>query len=223
MSAGQSRTGRLWAALFFFLAAVLTATTAAGDAAAAVGSTAETRVKAVQPVSTLLVGPTADIAAGQHPDRAPPQHDLAQGRGVHTYYVLPQGTDGSTGSAVLVHNTSGCDPVRLKAGQQAPGGLALSQAEKRFVSDLLGRKPNLQVFRTSPGAGEGDFLVIDRSNPRSLVGWVVELKSSSGGFAGGQLKNAGALARRQGLDDFRAISGTPAEMIRKMSVGRGSW
>lgn len=101
----QRAPGRAWALLLFFLAAVLTFTTAAGNAAAAAVPTVETRVGVSAPSSITAVGAAEHIRAGQHPVRAGPQQDLAQGHGVHTYYVLPSGTDGrAAGTAVLVHN-----------------------------------------------------------------------------------------------------------------------
>ncbi|MEE6263560.1 polymorphic toxin-type HINT domain-containing protein [Plantactinospora sonchi] len=138
---------------------------------------------------------------------------------IHTYYVIAGDTP------VLVHNANSCGlPVRIKGGQQVAGGsYKLSKAELAFVNDLLKRKPNFQVFRADGKASMGDFLVIDRSNPRSPVGWAVELKTSSGGFPGEQFRNASSLTSRYGLSDFRMIAGTPSEMLDALSVGRSSW
>lgn len=137
---------------------------------------------------------------------------------LHTYYVVAGGTP------VLVHNNSCGNPVRIRAGQQAAGGsYKLSKAELKFVGDLMARKPNLQVFRTDGKASMGDFLVIDRSDPRSAVGWVVELKTSHGGFPGEQFRNAGSLRSLYGLSQLRTVAGTPSEVLESLSVGRGSW
>lgn len=70
----------------------------------------------------------------------------------------------------------------------------------------------------------GDFLVIDRSAGafQKPVGWVVELKSSSGGFPGEQFRNAASLEDEFGLDRLRFVAGTPAEVLEQLNVGRGS-
>lgn len=138
MSRTSARSA-IWTVLLLFLAAVLTATTATGDAVVA-APTAETRVKAPPAVSILLVGPTADIAAGQRLDRGPPQLQVAQGRGVHSYYVIPRSPDGATtGPPVLVHNMGGpgipCGPAttfstRAEARQALDG--ELQKAANRF-------------------------------------------------------------------------------------------
>jgi hypothetical protein len=99
----------------------------------------------------------------------------------------------------------------------------LSKAEQKFVGDLMARKPNLQVYRTDGKASMGDFLVVDRSDPRSAVGWVVELKTSSGGFPGEQFRNAGSLQALYGLSQMRMVAGTPSEVLETLSVGRGTW
>jgi RHS repeat-associated protein len=144
--------------------------------------------------------------------------------GIPTYYVLT----GTT--SVLVHN---CEPIRIKSEvlsngavrtQQAPGGsYRMSSAEKKFVGDLLKLKPNFQVFRTDGQRSMGDFLVIDRSNPKSPVGWVVELKTTRGGFPGEQFKNAWTLKGNYELTKMRQIAGTPGEVLAQLNLGRGSW
>jgi RHS repeat-associated protein len=114
-------------------------------------------------------------------------------------------------------------PVRIKAGQQAPGDYKLSPAELKFVKDLLDEKRNYQVFRTNSKASMGDFLVIDRSNPGSPVGWVVELKTSTGGgFPGEQLINASTLKAQFGLSQLKTVAGTSQQMLEELRIGRGS-
>lgn len=152
---------RVWAVLLVFLAAVVTATTAAGNAAAAAGSTSETRVKAPAPVSILLVGPTVGIAAGQRLDRGPPQAQVAQGRGVHTYYVVPTGSDGASGTtAVLVHNAD--DPT------------AASNAARREVMRKAGIPTSQQPisqkrYSAGYGRGSGYQYVYEVNGKRMLV------------------------------------------------------
>lgn len=94
---------RFWAVLVLLLAAVLALTGAAGAASAAVGSANENRVKGLNAVPVNAVGPAGEITAGQQWGEGVPHHDLAEGRGVHTYYVMA----GETGTAVLVHNCGG--------------------------------------------------------------------------------------------------------------------
>lgn len=65
--------------------------------------------------------------------------------------------------------------------------------------------------------------MIDRSNPRSPVGWVVELKSSSGGFPGEQFRNAASLQGKFGLSQIRMVAGTPDEVLKTLNVGRRTW
>lgn len=123
--------------------------------------------------------------------------------------------------AVLVHN---CEPVRVKPGRQAAGPeYAMTRAERRFVQDLHRMKRNLQVYRTHNKMSQGDFLIIDRSNPRSPVGWVVELKSAHGGFPGEQFMNAGALKGKFGLSALEFAAGTPDEMLAVLNRGRREW
>ncbi|MEV0210650.1 RHS repeat-associated core domain-containing protein [Streptomyces sp. NPDC050788] len=137
---------------------------------------------------------------------------------LHTYYVLAGQT------AVLVHNNGCGEPIRISAGQQAAGSsFKLTSHEKQFVRDLLARKPNFQVYRTDSKASMGDFLVIDRSNPRKPVGWVVELKTSHGGFPGEQFRNAASLQAKYGLSQMRTVAGTAEEMLAALGIGRGAW
>jgi hypothetical protein len=99
----------------------------------------------------------------------------------------------------------------------------MTKAELKFVKDLLAKKPNLQVFRTDGHASMGDFVIIDLSNPREPVGWIVELKTSSGGFPGEQFRNADAIARQLGLKKFKKVAGTPEEMLEELNKGRSQW
>jgi tetratricopeptide (TPR) repeat protein len=134
---------------------------------------------------------------------------------------------GGTGriTPVLARNAADCGPpVRIKPGQQAAGGsYKMTKAELKFVKDLLAKKPNLQVFRTDGHASMGDFVIIDLSNPREPVGWIVELKTSSGGFPGEQFRNADTIARQLGLKKFKKVAGTPEEMLEELNKGRSQW
>jgi hypothetical protein len=155
----------------------------------------------------------------------------------HDFYVLAVEQEGRSSGlggtaagavAVLVHNANAAcgDPVRIRAGQQAAGpSYKMNPAELQFVKDLLspGMKPNLQVFRTDGQASMGDFLVIDPSaaEPRNAIGWVVELKSSSGGFPGEQFRNAASLQQQFGLRQLDFVAGTPAEVLAQLKAGGG--
>lgn len=68
----------------------------------------------------------------------------------------------------------------------------------------------------------GDFVIIDRSNPESVVGWIVELKRG-GRTAGNQLTNAQNAADAFRLARHQAVAGTADELLEILSVGRGSW
>lgn len=105
LHAGSS--ARLLRLLGFFLAAVLVLTGMAGTASAAPGPASENRVKGLNAALATGVGDNGGIGAGQCWGEGVPQLRLAEGRGVHTYYVMPSSAEGgTTGPAVLVHNTS---------------------------------------------------------------------------------------------------------------------
>lgn len=127
-------------------------------------------------------------------------------------------------------------PIPIRAGQQAPGRTyALSSAEKDFVNRLTELKPNYQIFRTDGTASQGDFVVMDMSDPKNLVGWNVELKTAHGGFPGEQFRNSDEL--KSIMKDYydkntklsprtvelKPAAGTPDEMLDKLNQGRGEW
>ncbi len=125
MAGARGASSRVWAASLLLLAVILTLTGTAGNASAAVGSTNENRVKALHAAVVTRVGPAGDVGAGQRWGEAAPLLRLAEGRGVHTYYVLASSPGGTaTGDAVLVHN---CDVPGFSisekiAGQMGPRG-----------------------------------------------------------------------------------------------------
>lgn len=98
--------------VLLFLAVVLTLTGAVGNASAAPGPALEKGVKALNAAVATGVGPAGEIGAGQHWGEAVPQPQVAEGRGVHTCYVLAGDTP------VLVHNTNpaSCPSAAGKAG-----------------------------------------------------------------------------------------------------------
>jgi hypothetical protein len=70
----------------------------------------------------------------------------------------------------------------------------------------------------------GDFVIIDRSDSQYIVGWVIELKTASGSaHAGIQLSRAAEAADVLDLDQFRAVTGNPDEIMAILTRGRGAW
>lgn len=98
-------------------------------------------------------------------------------------------------------------------------------AELDFVKKLLDKRPNLQVFRTHGKKFQGDFMVVDLSDPGALVAYVVDHKMG-GGNAGPRLKNAMDAAAHVGIfNPTRVItgSGDTAKLLELLSRGRGEW
>jgi RHS repeat-associated protein len=117
------------------------------------------------------------------------------------------------------------DPIRIKSGQQLPGAYHLSPPEMDFVKQLLAKRQNLQVFRTHGEKFQGDFMVVDPSDPRNPVAFVIDHKMG-GGNAGQQLKNAMTAVRFVGITDPKRVitgSGDTAKLLELMSRGRGEW
>jgi RHS repeat-associated protein len=117
------------------------------------------------------------------------------------------------------------DPIRIKAGQQLPGAYHLSPAEADFVKQLMAKRPNMQVYRTHGEKFQGDFMVVDPSDPKNLVAFVVDHKMG-GGNAGQQLKNAMVAASHVGISNpARVITGAgdTEKLLELMSRGRGEW
>ena len=104
----------------------------------------------------------------------------------HVYQVTTAG--------ILVHNSCSTDDfVRLNRARQLADDVdanrifKLTDDELELVGRIRGTKQNLQIYRTNQKAGLGDFLIIDRSNPRKAMGFLVDLKASAGS-AGFQLR-----------------------------------
>lgn len=144
----------------------------------------------------------------------------------HNYYV----TADEALAPVLVHNICELDFVRLKRSRQLgneAGGkrtFALTPDELDFVKRVREDKPNLQIFRTNQKANLGDFLIVDRSNPKANLGFVVDLKTG-GGSAGNQLQNASAVPTVKALkiDQIETASGTTEELLELFSRGRAAF
>jgi hypothetical protein len=203
-AARHRAAGRLWSALFFFLAAVLTLTTTAGNASAATVPTNENRVGVTAPKLITAVGVPDHISAGQHPVRAGPLQDLAQGHGVHTYYVLGTTADGATtGNAVLVHNAGGgCTITANKAS-----GDAFRDTVANFLRTQLGRTVTTDAedraaltLDTPYGPRVLDMMVHDPEG--NLLGYV-ETKSGGAGYGGLQLLK----------DDWLRSQGTTIDVV----------
>ena len=100
----------------------------------------------------------------------------------------------------------------------------MSEHELAFVERVLTRKPNLQIYRTHQEGMMGDFVIIDLSDSQYIVGWVVELKTAAGSaHAGVQLLRAEEAADCLKLDQFRAVTGNPDEIMFLLTRGRGAW
>ena len=142
--------------------------------------------------------------------------------GRHTYFVAPPD---ARGPPVLVHNADGYDFARMRHENMGIANSTgryfdLTPGERSFVAEVMRRKPGLQVFRTNQRVGLGDFLIIDRSNPKRPMGFLVDHKSGGGG-AGNQLRDAADAVREFGLDNLETASGTTRELIELISRGRG--
>jgi hypothetical protein len=101
----------------------------------------------------------------------------------------------------------------------------LTADELALVNRVRAGKPNIQIFRTNQRAGLGDFLLIDRSNPRSPMAFLVDLKSG-GGSAGNQLSNWRSVSRV--FDDINEklifrFSGSQDELMTVLSRGRAAF
>ncbi len=179
----DSRTGlrgRFWAALVLLLAAVLTLTTTGGNASAASGSTNENRVKALAAETINAVGAGGHNSPGQRRGEALPQQDLAQGHGVHTYYVIPSGADGAAGPAVLVHNTScpfgsSLDDLSASGARKAKGGLTRA-----------GQKFNQHGGQGAFPAAKGNVTELNRLGQAQLDDILTNPGTVSRGITGGE-------------------------------------
>jgi len=146
--------------------------------------------------------------------------------GAHNYFVAAD----EQMPPVLVHNVCELDLVRLKRPRQLADDVAndrifkLAPDELKFVERVMERKPNLQIYRTNQKAKLGDFLVIDRSNPKDVLGIAVELKQGGGG-AGNQLQNIEGVLDVEELRVKRIFgeTGTADELIEMLSRGRSAY
>ena len=133
-----------------------------------------------------------------------------------------------TTAGILVHNRCELDFVRLKRARQLADDIDahrifnLTDDELDFVARIRDKKPNIQIFRTNQKDKLGDFLLIDRSNPRSPLGFLVDLKSG-GGSAGNQLSNAADASRIFGLKHLETASGSVDELLNLLSRGRAAF
>ena len=138
----------------------------------------------------------------------------------HTYFV--------SGLKILVHNTCQEDFVRVNRNRQVANDInanrifKMTDDELAFVERIRSEKPNLQIYRTNQKDRLGDFLIIDRSNPKKPMAFLVDLKSGGGG-AGNQLSNSAAIKDVFKIDNIKKLSGTADDLLKEMSRGRAAF
>ncbi len=168
-------------------------------------------------------GATATVSASRVRHGEFSVHNI-EVEGSHNYFISTPGG----GPIVLVHNTCGDeDFVRIhRPGQQAANKgdriFRMSDHELGFVGSVLERKPNLQIYRTHQKSQMGDFVIIDRTNFREPVGWIVELKTASKSpHAGIQLARASEVAAHFSLrGGSKEVTGNTSEIMELLTRGR---
>ena len=132
----------------------------------------------------------------------------------------------STG--ILVHNTCDADFVRLKRSRQLGNDNKANRVFKQtddelaFVAKVRKEKPNIQIYRTNQKDNLGDFLLVDPSNPKKPMGFLVDLKKGNGS-AGNQLSNASAAKNIFSLMHLETASGSADELVALLSRGRAAF
>jgi hypothetical protein len=115
---------------------------------------------------------------------------------------------------LLAHNNCLISKDNFHRIKNSHQGTNMSQYERQFVETLFKRKPNLQIHRTDDGVGLGDFLIVDMSNPKKRVGYLIELKSKPGSpHAGHQLRNFEDVKGVMELKDTKEFTGNIDEVI----------
>lgn len=173
---------RAWAVLVFLLAAVLTLTTHGGVASAAAGYANENRVMAIAGETINAVGAGSHISAGQRRGEALPQPQVAQGHGVHTYYVL------AGQSPVLVHNAGSCPVYKTREfdelGNRITNAPPASAQQVSDLADYLSYRPTGRFVRGQEVYRRGGSYIVQDTTSHNggfwkMAGSVDELNSKS--------------------------------------------
>ncbi|MFI5687704.1 RHS repeat-associated core domain-containing protein [Streptomyces sp. NPDC051636] len=190
-----------------------------------------------------------DDASAYTPLRFPGQyHDVETGHhyNLHRHYDPetgrylspdPLGLVAASNPDTYVHNPltwldpyglSPYPPIRVRAGQQVKKGTPyeMSPPEREFVAKLLEKRANLRVYRTHGKQAEGDFVIVDMTNKRDRVGWVVDHKMNSEKVTkGNQFTNAARAAEavRIPAHRFKIATGDTDKLLEILSRGRGEW
>ncbi|WP_409470221.1 DUF6531 domain-containing protein [Streptomyces sp. HC307] len=119
-------------------------------------------------------------------------------------------------------------PIRVRPGQQVKKGTPyeMSPPEREFVEKLLEKRPNLRVYRTHGKQAEGDFVIVDMTNKKNRVGWVVDHKMNADKVTkGNQFTNAARAAEavRIPANRFEIATGDTDKLLEILSRGRGEW
>ncbi|MFH8527077.1 DUF6531 domain-containing protein [Streptomyces tendae] len=119
-------------------------------------------------------------------------------------------------------------PIRVRPGQQVKKGTPyeMSPPEREFVEKLLEKRPNLRVYRTHGKQAEGDFVIVDMTNKKDRVGWVVDHKMNADKVTkGNQFTNAARAAEavRISPKNFEIATGDTDKLLGILSRGRGEW
>ncbi|MCW8379504.1 DUF6531 domain-containing protein [Streptomyces justiciae] len=119
-------------------------------------------------------------------------------------------------------------PIRVRAGQQVKKGtpFEMSPPEREFVQALLQKRTNLRVYRTHGKQAEGDFVIVDMTDKKNRVGWVVDHKMNSEKVTkGNQFTNAARAAEAVGIrsGNFEIATGDTEKLLQILSRGRGEW
>ncbi|MFF0224512.1 DUF6531 domain-containing protein [Streptomyces sp. NPDC004629] len=119
-------------------------------------------------------------------------------------------------------------PIRVRAGQQVKKGtpFEMSPPEREFVEKLLEKRTNMRVYRTHGKQAEGDFVIVDMTDKRNRVGWVVDHKMNADKVTkGNQFTNAARAAEAVGISGgrFEIATGDTEKLLDILSRGRGEW
>ncbi|MEU8930585.1 RHS repeat-associated core domain-containing protein [Streptomyces sp. NPDC048409] len=149
----------------------------------------------------------------------------------------PLGLAAAANPNTYVHNPlTWCDPyglspyqpIRVRAGQQVKKGtpFEMSPPEREFVQKLLEKRTNLRVYRTHGKQAEGDFVIVDMTNKKNRVGWVVDHKMNAEKVTkGNQFTNAARAAEAVGIPrgSFEIATGDTEKLLDVLSRRRSEW